>query len=262
MIINWCMTFYKGNTHFLHGIPNFKKQLSPSTIHTAHTLWEGTLLLSERIRGEGPLASGWICNECHRSLIADRLPKLALANNMWIGPVPPQLAMLTLPEELLISRHFPRCYVVKLHPRLNRGVNPSHLQRGMAGNVTLYDMNTNDVIKMLEGQLLPQPVISLASVLAITYLGTQKLPKNWLKNTFRVRQFVVHDALIWLKANNPLYGDINIANELLDQLPEDDVPDEITSIIRHVSNDDIASREAEGYVPNGELDEGKVDEII
>ena len=132
----------------------------------------------------------------------------------------------------------------------------------MAGNVTLYDMNTNDVIKMLEGQLLPQPVISLASVLAITYLGTQKLPKNWLKNTFRVQRFVVHDALIWLKANNPLYGDINIANELLDQLPEDDVPDEITSIIRHVSNDDIASREAEGYVPNGELDEGKVDEII
>ncbi|KIK71877.1 hypothetical protein PAXRUDRAFT_72771, partial [Paxillus rubicundulus Ve08.2h10] len=58
----------------------------------------------------------------------------------------------------------------------------------------------------------------------------------------------VHNALMWLKANNPLYADINIADDLLGQLPEDDVPEEIASIIRHDPDDEIAVRESEGYV--------------
>jgi len=73
-----------------------------------------------------------------------------------------------------------------LYPKDSQHVNPSHLQQGMAENVTLYDMNINDVTKMIEGQFLPQPVASLASVLAITYVGTRYLPKDWLKSTFHV----------------------------------------------------------------------------
>lgn len=235
-----------------------KNLLLPSSVHPAHTLWNGMLLLTERIHGEGPITSAWFCSECHRSLVLDRLQKFALANNMWIGPIPPQLSMLTLPEELLISRHYPRCYVVKLYPRHGRGINPGHLQHGMTGNVTLYDMNTDDVVKMVEGQFLPQAISVLPSILAITYLGTKKLPKNWLKSTFRVRRFVVHDALIWLKANNPLYADINIADELLAQLPEDDVPEEIGSTIQHDPDDDIAMRESDGYVPKDDYNTGEV----
>lgn len=242
----------------MHGVPHAKTLLSPPSAHHGYMLWEGMLLLTEKICGDGPLALAWICNECHWSLVADRLPKFALANNMWIGQVPPQLSMLTFPEELLISHHYPRCYVVKLYPRHGRGVNPSHLQRGMTGNVTLYDLNTHDVVKMLEGQLLPQRAGVLASVLAITYVGTKKMPKNWLKSTFRVRCLVVHDALIWLKANNPLYADINIADDLLAQLPEDVVPKEIASIIRQETGDDIAARESDGYVPNESYGEGKI----
>ncbi|KAG2138763.1 hypothetical protein BD769DRAFT_1351083, partial [Suillus cothurnatus] len=168
---------------------------------------------------------------------------------MWIGPIPHELAVLTLPEELLISRHFPRCYIFKLYPKDSRHVNPNHLQQGMAGNVTLYDMNINDVTKMVEGQFLPQPVASLASVLAITYVGTRHLPKDWLKSTFRVRRDVVFNALTWLKAHNPLYADIQISEVQLAHLPEDDVPQEIVSVIRHEASDDVAIRENEGYVP-------------
>ncbi|KAG1764658.1 hypothetical protein EDD22DRAFT_1042520 [Suillus occidentalis] len=131
-----------------------------------------------------------------------------------------------------------------------RGRDPSHLQHGMAGNATLYDMNTNDVAKMIEGQFLPQPINTLASILAITYIGKRGLPKEWLKSTFRVRRAVVFNALKWLKANNPLYGDIQISQDLLARLPEDEVPEEIISIVRHEVNDDIAVRESEGYVPD------------
>ncbi|KAG1727657.1 uncharacterized protein EDB91DRAFT_1086323 [Suillus paluster] len=143
------------------------------------------------------------------------MPRFALANNMWIGPIPHELAVLTLPEELLISRHFPQCYIFKLYPKDTHGADPSHLQQGMAGNVTLYNMNTDDVAKMIEGQFLPQPVTSLASVLA---------------------------------AHNPLYVDIQISAAQLAYLPEDDVPQEIVSIVHHEASDNIAMQESEGYM--------------
>jgi len=95
--------------------------------------------------------------------------------------------MLTLPEQMLIAQHFPRCYVVKLYPWDGRVSNPSLLQRGLVGNVTLYNLNVNAVTAMLEGQMLPHPAIQLASVLAITFIGSKKLPKTWLKTTFQVR---------------------------------------------------------------------------
>ncbi|KAF8120375.1 hypothetical protein EV363DRAFT_1084715, partial [Boletus edulis] len=177
------------------------------------------LLLSERVTGEGGEGKGWVCNECLRALKLNTTPKFALANNMWIGKVPHQLAVLTLPEQLLISRHYPRCYVVKLYPRDGHISNPEHLQRGMVGNVTLYNMNTEAIVEMLEGQLMPQPAVQLASVLAITYIGSKKLPKAWLKSTFRVRRSIVYEALIWLKANNEMYQDITICRERLDSLP-------------------------------------------
>ena len=43
-----------------------------------------------------------ICNECHDHLKHEKLPALALANNMWIGHVPSELSDLTLAEQLLI----------------------------------------------------------------------------------------------------------------------------------------------------------------
>jgi hypothetical protein len=98
---------------------------------------------------------------------------------MWIGPILHQLAVLTLPKELLILCHFARCYIFKLYPKdTRRGRDPSHLQHGMAKNATLYDMNTNDMVKMIEGQLLPQPINTLASILAITYIGKRGLLKE------------------------------------------------------------------------------------
>ncbi|KAG9313513.1 hypothetical protein JVU11DRAFT_5839 [Chiua virens] len=91
-------------------------------------------------------------------------------------------------------------------------------------------MNTNDVMKMLQGQLMPQSMSSLSSILAITYIGSQKLLKNWLKSTFRVR-------------------DINISLERLADLPEDDIPDELLAVMRHEEDEHVAIRESEGYVP-------------
>lgn len=229
-------------------IPNIQTQLRPTERHPSHTPWRGMLLLKEFIKDEVSNARGWVCNECLHALQANTLPKFALANNLWIGEIPHELAMLTLPEQLLVSRHYPRCYVVKLYPRGGHATNPDHLQRGMTGNVTLYNMNTDAVVEMLEGQLMPQSATQLASVLAITYIGARKLPKTWLKSTFRVRRQVVYEALLWLKENNGIYHDVVMCPERLQRLPEDDVPNEILEVIRHEPNDEVVEKERAGYV--------------
>ena len=58
---------------------------------------------------------------------------------------------------------------------------------------------------------------------------------------------------MWLRANNPLYSDIQISNERLEALPEDGLPTEIESIVRHEENGDLARQERESYVPSADF---------
>jgi hypothetical protein len=70
-----------------------------------------------------------------------------------------------------------------------------------------------------------------------------------LKATFCVCCHIVYGALCWLKMHNTLYADVNISMERLASLPEDGVPDEIMTNIRHEPNGQLAERERETYVP-------------
>ena len=80
----------------------------------------------------------------------------------------------------------------------------------MAGNTSLLKLNTQEVVEMVKGQRMHPSVQTLASIIAITFVGRKKLPKDWMKKTFHVRQDVVYAALVWLKNHNPIYGDIKI----------------------------------------------------
>jgi hypothetical protein len=236
----------------LHNL-SVQNLLQPVRCHEAHSLWRGALVLTRCI---GDLERGrmvWICGECESALRRDALPRLALANDLWIGDVPCELTALTIPEQLLIARHYPRCYVFKLYPREGAHLESERLQRGMKGNVSLYELNTREVVKMLEGQKLPNRAATLASVVVITFVGGLTLPKDWLKNTFRIRRRRVYEALVWLKRNNCLYGDICIDEEQLQTLPEDGIPDEILSFIRHEDDDDVVEKESAGYVNDDDV---------
>ncbi|KAG1865004.1 hypothetical protein DFJ58DRAFT_838742 [Suillus subalutaceus] len=116
----------------------------------------------------------------------------------------------------------------------------STLQRGMWGNVSTYDMPLKGVALMLEGKLLPRTPAILASIISVTFIGHGKLPRHWMRTTCCVRRQVVFNALQWLKMNNTkYYGDIEISNSRIEELPEDDVPPEIIGIgARYVPNDD------------------------
>jgi hypothetical protein len=190
------------------------------------------------------------------------MPKLALANNLWIGDVPFQLQGLTVPEQLLIARYYPRCYIFKLFPRDGDVHLPiDQLHTGMAGNASLFEINTQEVVKMLRGQHMPSPVGTLASVIAITFVGRRMLPRDWLRKTFRVRREVVYEALVSLQTNNPIYADVEIDGSRLEMLPEDDIPEELLAIVRHDDDDELVERERESYVRNDSDGEEIVNEM-
>ncbi|KIN95600.1 hypothetical protein M404DRAFT_100163, partial [Pisolithus tinctorius Marx 270] len=103
---------------------------------------------------------------------------------------------------------------------------------------------------MVSGDLVPRPSMILASLITVTYIGPGKLPEGWLHSTFHVHRDTVRDALLWLKKNNTkYYGDIQISSQRLDALPTDDVPLEISSVLRQSEDVHIVDEEGEGYVP-------------
>ncbi|KIN98994.1 hypothetical protein M404DRAFT_156273, partial [Pisolithus tinctorius Marx 270] len=241
-----------GEMRIVIDIPNIQQHLRPQKSHPAHSLWRGLLILGANVDDAG---HGWACHDCLRALHANRLPHLALNNNLWLGEPPLVLRRLTFVETLLIARHYPRCYVFKLYPRDgSRSFNPRHLQRAMAGNVTLYEINSSAVADMVQGRMLPHTVRSMSNILAITFVGTKRLPTNWLNLTFRVRRDAIREALQWLQENNNIYCDVDISEQRINELPNDDVPPEIEAMIRLDDDELTAVHEREGYAMSDGID--------
>lgn len=85
--------------------------LAPTKPHPAHVLFQGMLLYPA---GYNRNEKGWVCQKCWDSLSAQRKPALSLANGMRVGEVPFELAILTLPDRILIAKYFPAAYIAEL----------------------------------------------------------------------------------------------------------------------------------------------------
>lgn len=248
----------------LKDLPN-RQRLRPRQPHFKQELIQGLLferkgvLFSENVtlENEDPMdeAQLSICHDCLRSLCSpmevDRPPKLSLTNGTWIGPIPAEYRVLSFAEKLLISHLYTRVYIFNLTPRKMRGGTGRgvrSLQSGMKGSVTTYKLNMDNITQMLHGDLLrmPRPPSILAKLIMITYVGVGELPKKKLE-WFQVQQQAVLNALIWAKENNPrYYGHIVLDEGRLNNLPVDDVPDEISSIIRQNTDVGIIDEEIGG----------------
>jgi len=161
------------------------------------------------------------------------------------------LQVLTFPEQLLIALLYPRVYVFKLFPKRQRGAHKMEsMQRAIRGNVSTYELNSEGIASMVEGNLMPRPPAILASLISVTFIAIGEMPQNWLHSTFRVRRKVVWDALHWLQDNNPkYYRNIQISSSRIGALPENDVPEEITALIRQSEDIGVLDEENDTYVP-------------
>ncbi len=236
----------------------YRARLHPREPHPNHELYEGCLLepAGVSVTEKGIVLN--ICRSCRDDLKRDASepPKFSLANNLWIGKVPEELAVLTVPEQMLVAQLFPRVYVFKLFPK-TPGFRPTKgsLQRAMRGTVSTYELDTQGIASMADGDLLPRPPSVLASVISVTFVGIGTLPKRWLRYTFRVRREVVRRALRRLQGDHRHYGHITISEERLTALPEDDVPEELLSVVRQCHDAGASVQEGAGYVPRDDEDD-------
>lgn len=245
----------------LDSLPN-RQRLIPAIAHPAHDIYEGGVLLEPNgvFMQEG---RQWvnICRQCLDALnsTTEGPPRYSLANGLWTGRVPLELQTLTVCEQMLLAHLYPRVYSYKLFTKSNRGpLNPAQLYSAMRGTVTTYQMDPSSIAEMLTGNLMPRPLAILPSVIAVTMVGVKQTVEPWLRKTFRVRRYVVRDALLWLIQNNPrYYGNVHISHQHLNALPEDDVPEELRACVASNEAEGRPADETDGYVPLEEEDPGE-----
>lgn len=122
-------------------VPN-SSWLIPQESHPKHHLTNSMLLHHSALTGTPARPRGRICDECLVNLHKNHLPQLALANNMWIGNIPFELAVLMLPEWVLIARNFPAAHIVKLFP-LMKGAASTNC--ALWGNVLTYRLDMDEI---------------------------------------------------------------------------------------------------------------------
>jgi hypothetical protein len=158
--------------------------LIPQESHPKHHLTNGMLLHHSALTGTPARPRGHICDECLVNLRKNCLPRLALTNNMWISDIPFELAVLTLPERVLIARNFPAAHIVKLFP-LKKGAPSTNC--ALRGNVSTYRLDMDEIADMVQGNIMPNPSQILASTIGVTLLtnvppgvGGVKTNETWV----------------------------------------------------------------------------------
>lgn len=233
-----------------------KEILSPPRSHAREQFTHGMLLYNLAVYEEDGASYGRICDGCWSELSAGKLPNTALANDLWIGEVPRVLSILSLPERVLVSRYHPAAHIVKLYPRSRASGSSSGpaFNSGLQGNVSSYHLNTSDVAAMIDGELLPHHPRILAAIIGVSIIGARHPQNRCLPSFLQVSRQRVRDALLFLRGNNPLYENIHISEENLNALPENGVPDELTTVVRESEDSTDLEREREGYVPDEDDD--------
>ena len=227
--------------------------LEPREPHFAHFICNGMLLHKEAIQKKGIVP---LCNSCVQSLQQGIVPRMSLANDMWIGDIPFELEILTLAEKMLLARYFPVAYVVKLFPKKKGSINwdKRGLNSALRMNVSTHPLPQDEICDIMDPQSneFPADPCILAATIAVTFVGPKGICKAGLPKWLRVRRAKVLSALIWLKNNNPLYKDIKLNANRIAQLPEDDIPDEILICTRQLDNEVMLDEEHDTYIPSND----------
>ena len=185
-----------------------------------------------------------LCHRCISSLSKNKLPRLAIANLNVLGPVPPGLKAVTMVEEMLIARCRAKQCIVKLQDHRSDISLPSS-QRGFKGHVIVYPQRVEEL-----SNVLPPPVDEVVHPMCVMFIGSTLPSQSWLKDKaypLVVRREVVRENLIWLKAHNPLYRDIVINEERLQELPADGL---LSYKIEHIQPTDDAYELGSRYDTN------------
>ena len=161
----------------------------------------------------------WICHTCHSHLKNGALPTLAVANNLELVDIPPELSDLNILERYLIAKCITFAKIIPL---------PKGRQRAIQGNVVCVPSEVQETVNALPRLRSESQVMRVKLKRRLCYRGHQLFQTvSWSK---------VVQALHKLKLIHPQYNDITIRDEaeLCDPThPEDDDDDD------NMENDDF-----------------------
>ncbi|KAJ3551908.1 hypothetical protein NM688_g4439 [Phlebia brevispora] len=113
-----------------------------------------------------------VCRECDRALRRKMVPKLALANGLWLGEVPPCLTKLNFVEQLTVARYRHNACIVKVHKGGYK----------LSANAIVF---SQPVVRL--HAMLPPPSHEMDEMLAILFTG----PTAPLLSDFKRTPFIV-----------------------------------------------------------------------
>ena len=151
-----------------------------------------------------------ICNPCRASIRNSKVPQMALANGLWLGPVPEVLSSLRYVEKMLIARIRHSCCSIRIASGM----------RKMKAHAIAYQQPIPKIY-----DILPPPKSDIEEVMAIMFTGPCKpTPADFKRTPFLVRRNHVKKALEWLILNHADYENVIISTNNLHEYPEDMPP--------------------------------------
>ena len=118
-------------------------------------------------------ACSQVCEGCRATIRKNKVPRLALANNLWIGKVPEALKNLRYVEKILVAKVRHTCAYVKVASGM----------RKMKANVVAFESPVPKIYAVL-----PPPREDIEEVLAILFTGPSKpTPEDFARTPFLVR---------------------------------------------------------------------------
>jgi hypothetical protein len=154
-----------------------------------------------------------VCHDCEGALQRRRLPRACQVNMMQLKcqhRYPKELTDLSPLEERLIGLYQPCGWITKFQIELDKGTSGRY-RKLKKGHVTVFP---NDV-QGLCSNVLPHSLVSEMENLHVCFVPPRKPIPTDVEFVLAVKPQKLKRALLWLKANNPLYRDIRISNEHL-----------------------------------------------
>ena len=135
----------------------------------------------------------WICTTCHRKLKQGKIPAQSKINNLDLDVVPDELSELNSIEIRLVSKRIPFMKMVAL---------PRGRQTAIHGPAVNIPTNLDTICKLLPRLPKDSEILPMKLKRRLCYKG------HYMYDSVHPERMMM--ALDWLKANNILYGDINI----------------------------------------------------
>ena len=171
------------------------------------------LMLDKAGTSECTLTGGSLncCPECYASLRRNKIPRMALANNLYRGVLPAQFNDLTWVEEMVCAIYRNTAHITRLYGSSDPA-NPTVLH----GNTCAHEMNI-----ISTATVLPRTPADINGMLSVVFVGAGKFEIKSMQKMFRIRKKKVYEFLLWLKHHNRLYALIPLDFKTLNLYPND-----------------------------------------